>query len=150
MKYLWILLFLFTASKINAETISFIGSPVSVVKSEHPCEHFLSTRDKEIVCMNVAFILNYEVVEWYGESKPKEEVQFVGFNHFTGLPKYTAFSYALVTLEKHNENFILKGIKPVVNFDSDDDYICVKERTMVADECTETQEVKEYLSLIEL
>ncbi|MCL1095010.1 hypothetical protein [Shewanella kaireitica] len=150
MKYLGILVLLFAASKINAETFSFIGSPVSVVKSEHPCEYFLSASDKEIVCMNVAFILNYEVVEWYGESIPKEEVQFVGFNHFTGLPKYTAFSYALVTLERRNEKLILKGIKPVVNVDSDDDYICVKERTMIADECTETQEVKEYLSIIEI
>ena len=100
--------------------------------------------------MNVAFILNYEVVEWYEERKPEEEIQFVGFYHFTGLPKYTAFSYALVTLEKRNEHFILKGIKPVVDVDSEDNYICVKETTMVADECSEIQEVKEYLSTIEI
>ena len=148
MKYFWVLLL--AAFNINAETISFIGSPFSVVKSDRPCEHFLSTKDKEIVCMNVAFVLNYEVVEWHSESKPKEDVQFIGFNHFTGLPKYTAFSYALVTLEKHNERFILKDIKPVVNVDSEDDYICVKERTMILSECTHIQEVKEYLSTIEI
>ena len=120
MKHIWIMLLLFTFFKVNAETISFIGSPVSVVKSDHPCEHFLSTKNREVVCMNVAFVLTYEVVEWYEESKPIEKVEFVGFYHFTGLPKYTAFSYALVILEKRNEYFILKSIKPVVDVDSDD------------------------------
>ncbi len=148
MKYIGIMLILFVVFKANAETISFIGSPVSVVKSDHSCEYFLSTTDKEVVCMNVAFILNYEVLEWYDESKPEEEIQFVGFYHFTGLPKYTAFSYALVTLEKRNKHFILKGIKPVVDVDSEDNYICVKEATMVAAECSQIQEVKEYLSTI--
>lgn len=150
MKRFSILLSLLIATDIFAETISFIGTPTSVVKSQYSCEHYLSKKDEEVICMNVAFVLNYEVSEWIEDSDPMESVEFIGFYHFSGIPNYTAFPDVLVVLEKHNEYLLLRSIRPILNVDSEVAYVCASELTAKTLECSDIQEVKQYLSLFEI
>jgi hypothetical protein len=126
-----------------AENLVFVGSPFSVVESENSCEEYVESG----ICMDVAFELKYDVLEWFDGGDKEEKMEFIGFTHYEGLPHYTSYQYALVFVKKVKGNYVLNDIKPVVEL-GDDYNICVKERTKIKSECSDIRTVRAYLSLL--
>lgn len=128
------------AFNLHAEEVVFIGSPFSVVESEKSCDKFV----KSGICMDVAFELKYNVIEWFNNSEEPEEIEFIGFTHYSGLPKFASFQYALINLKKVKGHFIVKDVKPVVEL-GDEYILCVDRQLPYLKSCTQKQTVKIYL-----
>ena len=131
---------LFFAFNLYAEEVVFIGSPFSVVESEKSCDKFVESG----ICMDVAFELKYNVIEWFNNSAEPEEIEFIGFTHYSGLPKFASFQYALIHLKKVKGHFIVKDVKPVVEL-GDEYILCVDKQLPYLKNCTKKQTVKSYL-----
>jgi len=133
-------LILIFSSFLEAKDIIFIGSPYSVVESKKPCDNFVESG----ICMDVAFELKYNIVEWFDTSQEPEEIEFIGFTHYSGLPKFTSFQYALIHLKKVKGFYIVKDVKPVVEL-GDDYTLCVDKQLPYLKSCVQKQTVKSYL-----
>ena len=131
---------LILAFNLCAEEIVFIGSPYSVVKSEKSCDEFVESG----ICMDAAFELKYNVIEWLNDSTEPETIEFIGFTHFTGLPNFTSFNYALIHLKKVRRHYLVKDIKPIIEL-GDEYIICVNEQVKYKEKCSKKQTVKQYL-----
>ncbi len=95
---------------LEAKDIIFIGSPYSVVESKNSCNNLVESG----ICMDVAFELKYNVVEWFNTSNETEKIEFIGFTNYSGLAKFTSFQYALIHLKKVKGYYLFKDVKPVV------------------------------------
>jgi len=133
---------LFFSSLLQANDIVFLGSPFSVVESEKSCDKYVESG----ICMDVAFELKYNVYEWYNENPEPEIIEFIGFTHSSGLPKFTSFNFSLVHLKKVNDHYLVKDIKPVVELEGEY-IICVDKQLPYLSECKNRQSVKSYLDL---
>jgi hypothetical protein len=128
------------SSCLEAKDIIFIGSPYSVVESKNSCNIFVESG----ICMDVAFEMKYNVVEWFNTSEEPETIEFIGFTHYSGLPKFTSFQYALIHLKKVKGYYLVKDVKPVVEL-GEEYTLCVDKELPYLKSCTQKQTVKSYL-----
>ncbi|MEJ6474287.1 hypothetical protein [Pseudoalteromonas piscicida] len=132
----------------NAENYAFIGSSYSVSQSDGLCERLFSKQGDEIICTSVGFELKYDVIEWIFNPQKGDEFIFYGFYHYTGLPSYTAYPYALVVVEKRNSIFVMQQIKPILDNNSEDWMVCSTDAAMDSSECALPMPVKEYIQSV--
>jgi len=137
-KYIFCIFIL--AFNLEAKELVFVGSPFSVVESKKSCDVYVESG----ICMDVAFEIKYEVLEWINAENESEIIEFIGFTHSSGLPNFTSFNYALVFLKEVKGNYLVHNIIPIVEL-ADDYILCISEQTQYKHQCTSKQTLKEYL-----
>lgn len=133
------LLFFFVAFVFCFETkateIVFSGTPVSAVNIEESCQDFIKADE---ICLDEAFQLKYKVKELF-VGKAENEITFIGFYHYSGLPKYTTYGEALIHLkENHKGDLILKNLVPLFYKDDNSEELIHCAKWSENDECEES------------
>jgi len=127
----------------HAEVIAFIGSPLAAELSDKNCMAYIEQPEPgagfENICMDRAFKLRYSVKEVLFGNLDKDTVDFIGFYHYWGMPRYTLHEPALVIISTEKDNLILRSISPVdeksgewivcEEWDENDEYSCLKEES---------------------
>jgi hypothetical protein len=101
------------AASVNAQTIVFIGSPRAVELSMHGCDEYLPAAQPngDIVCLDRAFLLRYQVERRLLGAFAADTIEFVGFHHYRGMPNYTLYEPALIVLERLGGHWLLRRIE---------------------------------------
>jgi hypothetical protein len=97
-------------------SFAFIGVPIAAERSPKSCQDYLPTAAPgapQEVCMDRAFLLRYQVLEWISESRSDSVVDMVGFYHYWGLPEYTRYEPALVVAGYINGHLRMRRIEQV-------------------------------------
>jgi hypothetical protein len=101
------------AASANAQTIAFIGSPRAVELSMHGCDEYLAApqANGDIVCLERAFLLRYQVDRHLLGATGAATIEFVGFHHDRGMPNYTLYEPALIVLHRVGRHWLLRRIE---------------------------------------
>ncbi len=149
-KYLAITTTLFlSASAIAEDTLAFVGEAILAERSKTSCQDYLSKEKDEDgqleeVCMDRVFKLRYEIKETLIGSESKNEVDFIGFYHYWGLPNYTLLKDALVVLRMSEHGYFLQGVEEVTK--SSDGWVVCQEWDDNDEICKRSVSAGQYLT----